>query len=119
MFKLVGLLSRKQGISTEEFRAYYINHHAPLVVRTSAPQLAYRRNFLSPADQTVHDHVNASGWVDFDVITEMEFRDREHFLKWQMSRSAADMEAVRRDEREFLDVSRLRAYVVDCVDVSY
>jgi hypothetical protein len=119
MFKLMGFLSRKEGMSTEEFRAYYINKHAPLVVRTSARQLAYRRNFLSPVDETVNSHIDALGRIDFDVVTEMEFRDREHFLAWQASRSPADLEALKRDEREFLDVSRLRACVVDYIDVSY
>jgi EthD domain len=119
MFKIMGFLTRKPGMTTEQFREHYITKHAPLVCATSLPQVGYRRNFLMFGDEMVHGHISAPGKIDFDVVTEMEFQDRAHFMAWRASRSPADKERVKRDELDFLDMTKLRVAVVDYVDVSY
>ena len=48
--------------------------------------------------------------IDFDVVTELVFRDRAAFLEWIKKLS---VDAIGEDEARFLDRSRTRAYVVD------
>jgi hypothetical protein len=48
--------------------------------------------------------------IDFDVVTELVFPDRDAFVAWIEKLS---VEAIATDEQRFLDRSRTRAYVIE------
>src|SRR5437899_753264 len=52
--------------------------------------------------------------IDFDVVTELHFPDREAYLAWgaRLSRPGSG-ERVVQDEERFLDRARTRAYIVE------
>jgi uncharacterized protein (TIGR02118 family) len=111
MFKVIALLSKKPGLSRNDFMEYYETKHVPLV-RKLFPQIQeYRRNFLD-----VRGAIIAAGASppDFDVVTEFWFADRaayEDTLASYGSPSAG--ETIRQDEENFLDRSKMRFIVAE------
>ena len=106
MFKVLAFLTKKDGLSTEDFVDYYENHHVPLILDLATAPLLYKRRYrgeaLTRADPT----------VDFDVVTELGFADRAGYRAW-MAQLADAGGRVAADEARFLDRSRTRAYVVE------
>ncbi|MEV0692555.1 EthD domain-containing protein [Streptomyces sp. NPDC050388] len=116
MIKLVAVLSRKPGLSVEEFRTHYEQVHAPLILSLVGPHLMdYRRNYV--------DHATASGGVnsapgqdllDFDVITDMWYADRACFDRaMEVFRDPGHAARVRADELTFMDRDKKRVFLVD------
>jgi hypothetical protein len=69
MHKLLLFLKRKPGMSPDAFRAWYEDHHVPLAMRYMAGAERYVRRYLEPTPGMPE--------MDFDVITELWFRDRK------------------------------------------
>ncbi|ATE65852.1 EthD domain-containing protein [Rhizorhabdus dicambivorans] len=110
MYKVMAFLSRKPGISREEFRAYYEGQHAPLVGRLAPKMAVYRRNFLNFDEPFKRD----DDQIGFDVVTEMEFEDRAACERWFSAfRDPAVFEQVAADEAKFLDSSRVMVCAVE------
>ncbi|CAB1367786.1 EthD domain-containing protein [Denitratisoma oestradiolicum] len=105
MFKAIGLLKRKSGISRQDFISYYENQHAPLVLRLMPEVLDYRRNFL-PQEE--------SDLLGYDSLTEFWFADRAAYeaglARFEDPHVFAELAA---DEENFLDRSRTRMFPVD------
>jgi hypothetical protein len=76
MFKVCGFLSKKAGLSMEEFIDYYESRHVPLICSLAPVPISYKRKYLSQR-LTVE-----GGEVDFDVMTELGFADRRAFDAW-------------------------------------
>jgi hypothetical protein len=111
MFKVLAFLTRKSGVSRKEFRRYYEQCHVPLIRGSVAAQFQYRRNFMNSDDPLSRGAED----FDFDVVTELEFSDREAFVAWSSTlRAPGSVERVAADEDKFLDRSRIRICVVDC-----
>ena len=110
MYKVFGFLNKRDGIGTDEFIDYYENHHVPLILSLAPTPLLYKRRYVVHGEKLTE----RSNDVDFDVMTELGFADREAFLAWmgKLSSPCAG-EQVAADEARFLDRSRTRAYVVD------
>lgn len=110
MFKVLAFLSRKPDMSAEEFQAYYETRHVHVINEVAPGIPVYRRNFLKLNDQ---QNRNADQ-IDFDVVTEMEFPDRQSFQTWAKSFAAPGAaERVAEDEAQFLDRERIRVCVVE------
>jgi hypothetical protein len=108
MFKVLALLTRKQGIETQAFIDYYENKHVPLICSLAPTPIVYKRRY--PREKLT----NEGGAIDFDVATELGFPDRAAYLAWMAKLSGPGAgERVAADEAEFLDRSRTRAYVVE------
>jgi hypothetical protein len=106
MFRVMAFLTKRDGLSTEDFMDHYENRHAPLILRlASAPQV-YRRSYRG---ERLTRH---GGTVDFDAVTELGFADRAAYLDWVAQLAAAGGQ-VAADEALFLDRSRTRAYVFE------
>lgn len=103
--KLLILLKRKPGLSTEEFRAYYEEEHVPLVMPYMAGLVVYRRYYLDP--------VEGAQEQEFDVVTELCFADRE-MRDMVLAGMAADQlpAEVIEDEKQFVDRPRSRFHAV-------
>ncbi len=110
MFRVLGFLTKREGIETQAFIDYYENKHVPLIYSLAPTPLVYKRRYLMRGEELTKE----GGAIDFDVVTELGFPDRAAFLAWmaQLSGPGAG-ERVAADEAMFLDRSRTRAYVVE------
>ncbi|RYZ17343.1 MAG: EthD family reductase [Myxococcaceae bacterium] len=110
MLKVLVFLTKKQDLETQAFIEYYEKNHVPLVCGLAPPPIVYKRNFLVRGDALNMD----DGSIDFDVVTEMVFPDREAFHAWgTLLFAPSNGDAIARDEQNFLERSRTRAYVVE------
>lgn len=109
MFKVFGFLSKKDGLSIQEFIDYYENKHVPLICSLAPVPAIYKRRYL------VGERLTAEGGeVDFDVMTELVFADRHAFDAWMAALAKPEVGArVVADEQKFLNRARTRAYVID------
>lgn len=109
MLKILSYLTKRDGMTLEEFVDYYENHHVPLILSLAPPPAVYKRHYVQRGDQ-----LNiGEGDVDFDVVTEQVFADRTEFLSWIGAVTAGNAgERVAADEARFLDRARTRACVV-------
>ncbi|OYD66839.1 EthD domain-containing protein [Rhodococcus sp. OK302] len=111
MFKAIALLTRKPGLTREEFIDYYENNHAPLIAKTFPQIIEYRRNF---PDLT--QVLRAEGTPDpqFDVITEMWFHDKAGYGDMLATHARPEIgNLIRADESNFLDQTKIIQFVVD------
>lgn len=108
MFTVVLFISKKVGVSPEEFKHHYEGVHVPLVrslVGDLFP-LTHIRRYLAAPNGTRPQ-------TGFDTLTEMTFRDRESFETF--SSKLMDGEngtKVVADCEEFLDASKTTMVVI-------
>ncbi|MFE1196118.1 EthD domain-containing protein [Streptomyces olivaceoviridis] len=106
MFKTFAYLTKRDGMTAEEFKEYYENHHVPLVLSHAPLPNVYKRNYLVRGDVANLE----SPAIDFDVITELAWDDRSGYEEWIARLGIPEIAA---DEARFLDRSKTRAYVID------
>jgi hypothetical protein len=106
MLKVFSFLSKRDDIDTQAFIDYYEKNHVPLVLSLADTPTVYKRNYLVRGDEFNRED-NA---IDFDVVTELVFSDRDGFVAWIENLS---VEAIGTDEERFLNRSRTRAYVIE------
>jgi uncharacterized protein (TIGR02118 family) len=111
-FKVIALLARKPGLSRTEFRHYYETRHVPLIRESFAGHLLeYRRNFLEPDGAILGD---AAAPADFDVVTEIWFRDRASYDAMLAMHAKTDVGTrIAADEANFLDLTKTRFFKVE------
>lgn len=109
MFKLLAYLSKREGMTTDEFIDYYENHHVPLILSLAPAPEVYKRHYLRRGDSV---NIGEEA-IDFDVVTEQQWADRSAFDEWigAVTDGIAG-ERVGADEARFLDRSRTRTCVV-------
>lgn len=114
MTKLIAMLVRKPGMSFEDFRAYYEERHVPLIQELNPWMSDYRRSYVDFSTVT-GGMTAATDWQpDFDVITEVWFRDRETFEKSKAALTVPETaERIAADEARFLDRGRKRMFLAD------
>lgn len=115
MIKLICLMNRKPGLTMEEFKAYYEDHHVPLITRLLPHTIDYRRNF---AEDVQHHagHLPDGPPTErlFDVVTELTYATEDMHQK--TLDALADPEIGRiiaEDEEKFFDRTSMRVFVVD------
>jgi uncharacterized protein (TIGR02118 family) len=110
MYRIFAFLTKRHDISVSAFKEYYENSHIPLILSLAPSPVIYKRRYLN-RDQKFTE---SGAPVDFDVMTELVFPDREAFVAWMGKLAAPENgDRVAVDEAVFLDRSRTRAYVVD------
>src|SRR5580765_8791960 len=97
--KRILFISKKDGMSMDEFRNYYETKHVPLVGSLVPFELArtYKRNYVDASQTYPKDTV-----VDFDVVTEMSWDSEEKykaFVKVMFSKEV--MAKINEDEAKF------------------
>jgi hypothetical protein len=70
IYKILLFLKRRPGMSVEDFRSYYENHHVKLCEKYTVGAARYVRRFLDPV---------GGEEMPFDVITEIWLEDRAVF----------------------------------------
>ena len=110
MLKVMAFLNKREDLETRAFIEHYENSHVPLIRSLAPTPIGYRRNYLRRGDALNQEDPS----IDFDVVTELHFPDREAYLAWgaRLSRPGSG-ERVVEDEQRFLDRSRTRAYIVE------
>ena len=93
MFKQVCLLTRRPGMSMEEFKDYYENSHAPLLATMMPQARRYVRRFVQPEGNPL---AGSTPPVPFDCLMELWWDSREEF------EAVKEMAAKARDENEKL-----------------
>jgi uncharacterized protein (TIGR02118 family) len=106
MLKVFAFLTKRDDIETEAFIEYYENNHVPLVLSLAPTPTVYKRNYLVRGDELNREDER----LDFDVVTELVFPDRDAFAGWIEKLS---VEAIGTDEQRFLDRSRTKAYMIE------
>ena len=110
MVKVMVLLHRLPGTTREAFRAYYEDHHAPLIQRL-APMIAdYRRNYVGD----VLNRPRGGNEPGFDAATQLTFNsEADHQAFKDQIADPAVIAEIRADEANFLDHTRTWRFVVD------
>jgi hypothetical protein len=111
MFKVISFLTKKAGLTLEEFRHYYENHHIPLVLSIATAPPLYKRRYIRREEQLT----DMDAHVDFDAITELGFPDEATFIAdWvePLVRSEKS-HLIGEDEKKFLNRALTRAYIFD------
>lgn len=109
-FKVIAMLRKKAGLSQADFIAYYEQHHAPLILQLLPGIVEYRRNFA----QFEHAYAfESAAAFDFDVLTEIRFRDRASYDAAMATAAHPDIaQRIADDEAQFLDRSGSRMFTV-------
>jgi hypothetical protein len=108
--KLFVLLTRKDGLTTEQFRHHYETVHAPMAVRLFPMVKDYRRNFIDRDQVTLKPGASKP---DFDVITELHFASEADYAAFLKRRSDPEIDAeVSADEDRLFNRSLNRRLVV-------
>jgi uncharacterized protein (TIGR02118 family) len=106
----MAFLTKREDLDTRAFVEYYENNHVPLIRSLAPTPIGYRRSYLRRGDELNQEDPS----IDFDVVTELVFPDRDAFLAWGAQLSRGDGgEQVATDEARFLDRARTRAYIVE------
>jgi uncharacterized protein (TIGR02118 family) len=104
MLKLIALISRKSGLTDEEFYKYWKEEHGPLAAKTIPGLRKYIQNHLVRLPGIKYD---GDGFVElwFDNLEAYE-----KFLTWRQSGGA---KVLLDDEDKFMDRSKIVRYVVE------
>jgi len=114
MPKLVVLITKRPEITRAQFREYYEKNHAPLAKRLLPMIGRYTRSYLPDEPQ----RPGRGDAPDFDVVTELWFKDDTTFEAFQERMADPVVSAaIRADEANFLLSDRVRSYLVtECGD---
>ena len=78
MLKVFAFLTKREEIETRAFIEYYEKNHVPLVLSLAPTPTVYKRNYLLRGDEFNRE----DDTIDFDVVTELVFADRDAFFAW-------------------------------------
>jgi uncharacterized protein (TIGR02118 family) len=109
VIKLVFCLTRKDGLSRDEFQTYWRQTHAPLVASVAGTLDIRRYHQLHTVDDTINDPIRASrgGPPSYDGVAELWWDSLESLAapgRTEAGRAAGAM--LLEDERKFIDLSR-------------
>ncbi|MEE8470303.1 MAG: EthD domain-containing protein [Dehalococcoidia bacterium] len=104
MIKAMSLLTRKQGVTQEEFAEHYEDVHVPLALR-HFPFKRYVRNYvIKPPDAEE---------PEFDCITEVWFETMEDCQAAAEFSVSEAYRVIAEDEEKFMDRSKIVAFLVE------
>ncbi len=104
MLKLIALISRKSGLSDEEFYKYWKEKHGPLAAKTIPGLRKYIQNHLVRLPGIKYDG---------DGFVELWFENLEAYEKFLTWRQSDGAKVLQDDEDKFMDRSKLVRYVVE------
>ena len=116
MPKLIALISKKPSISEQDFKIYYETNHAPLIKSLFPSLSGYTRTYLFESNLLGDTLPLESDGAEsqFNVITELTFENEEDLNQFfKRGTNQEVVEAVRKDEANFLDGQKTIMYRVD------
>lgn len=105
---LITLLKRREGMSKDDFTAYYETRHRVIGEQVLAGYASrYIRKHLHPLDGETQDH-------DADVVLQITFPDRAQMEAFFAHAGAPDIASmIAEDEAKLFDRSRIRVFEVE------
>lgn len=110
MFKTMSLITRKSGLSPEQFFDHYESHHARLGEKYFPTATHYARRYLRPVPSPV---TGEAPEAEYDVATEMWFTDRSAFEAAMAAVPPSAIAEIAADEERFQDRGRNRTFFVE------
>jgi uncharacterized protein (TIGR02118 family) len=111
MFKVIALLTCKQGLSRDGYIDYYENHHSKLIWSLFPWIVEYRRNHINLEGAIIFP--NAKG-PDFDTVTELWFKSRADYDRMLSAHDSTDAGArIAADEENCFDRTKTRFFIVE------
>ena len=102
MLKVLGFLTKREGIEMQAFIDYYENKHVPLICSLAPTPIVYKRRYLVRGEELTKE----GGAVDFDVMTELEFTDWAAFLPGGPSSPEGALASRSRRTRQGFSIAR-------------
>ncbi len=116
MLKLVYVISRKPGLSADEFRAYWLDRHAPLVTEMAAAIGALRYVQSHVYDHPANEAMRAVRGMlpPVDGVTEVWWESRAAFeAAYGSPEGQAAAARLAEDEARFIDFSRSQVFMTE------
>lgn len=115
MIKQIALFRRKPGMMLTDFRDYYENNHAPLVVAAGGRLLRdYRRSYVIAENPPAVRPETLSLLPSFDAITQVWFEDQSDFDQFAAAWAEPLIgQRIAEDEEKFFDRSNMTVYMAD------
>lgn len=111
MIKIVALVVKRDDLTAEAFRAYYEQHHAPLILSVSPTVAAYHRSFV---DHSSLWNAGGAAELAIDAITELWFPDAAAYAAQEdVMRNPDIRRRVAEDEAQFMRRDLTRIFRVD------
>ncbi len=115
MYKVIGLLKRRAGMSPQDFRAYYESHHRVIgekYLRDYA--VRYLRRYLQGFADPITGQVAEQ---EYDVLLEIWYRDQQAFEAANRRFTEPEISAeIAADEEKLFDRSASRFYTLQEVE---
>ena len=112
-YKILLFLKRRPGMTMEEFRDYYENHHVRFLEENPGAIVRYLRRYIEPRP---NPESGDDSELAYDVITELWFEDKAAYEGTVQFLSTSTMSGeVVEDEKRLFDRSKIRmATITEC-----
>jgi hypothetical protein len=128
-YTIIMLVTRKAGLTIEQFKDHYENQHMPLVMDVlkdvspvSHTRYYLKRNEAARGDADVAPPLVFAGdasTVDYDCISKIELRDEEHFKQFNEAYANSPRKAeLHADEAIFAEVEKFRVFAIESTEVT-
>jgi uncharacterized protein (TIGR02118 family) len=111
MIKLIAWFKRREGMTPEEFHAYWRDQHGPLVISTKSGGHAVRYEQNHRVASTYRDGADRDG---YDGVTEQWFVSVEDFYA---SLQEDDYHLIEEDMAKFIDPASIRFVLTEEAEV--
>ncbi|MGV6827090.1 MAG: EthD domain-containing protein [bacterium] len=109
-------LTRREGMTREEFRDYWMNKHGPFFVQNAAIMGARKYVQSHTLDTPLNEGLRASRGMlpEYDGVAEVWFDSEQSLLDGMGSAEGQKLgEALLKDEGNFIDHSKSSAFIVE------
>ena len=116
MIKFVMCITRKPGMTREEFRDYWMNNHGPFFMANAgtmgAKKYVQSHTLNSPLNDGLRDSRNMQ--PEYDGVAEVWFESEEALVNGMSTPEGQKLgAALQEDEGNFIDHSRSCAFIVE------
>ena len=115
MIKLVMCLSRREGMTREEFQDYWLNNHGPFFVENADAMRAKKYVQSHTVDTPLNEGMRSSRGMlpEYDGVAEVWFKSEEDLVEAMSSTEGQNLSAaLLEDEGNFIDHSKSSAFIV-------
>ena len=116
MIKFVMCITRRPGMSRDEFRDYWINRHGPYFMQNASAMRAKKYVQSLTLDTPLNEGLRASRGMraEYDGVAEVWFESEADLMEGMSSPEGQKLgEALLEDEKNFIDHSKSSAFIVE------
>ena len=115
MIKFVMCLTRKEGMSREEFQDYWMNNHGPFFMKNADTMRAKKYVQSLTLDTPLNEGLKDSRGMmnEYDGVAEVWFESEQELMAAMSSEEGQKLSAaLLEDEQNFIDHSKSTAFIV-------